>query len=265
MLQSVKPHINNGQSALEKAIADLERTQDRLQQDYIYSRLLHWSTGVAANNGTNFDQKCLDKIRCLRSEYVFSMENEWARKISSGAAKPSDLANFQYFRSYEEMVRSEYEYLSSICKKPLSKIIFVGSGPFPFSSFCLAKNFGVRVVNVDIDQEAIHTSQVLTRKYELEDKFDFICCDAKKLKIPKDADVVLIAALVGHHADEKHQIINSLGNSIEHKQFLAARTALGLKQLFYVGVDKSKVCHEYVGTSNVPKEVINSLMVFKRR
>lgn len=248
----------------------LESTEDIGLQDKIYQKLIDYSL---ANNDTwdeNFlsqtpiNQSLLDKFRCLRADYVYAIESEWARKIIASKASIESLEKVSYFKNYRSMVGSEFNFINEHSKQPIKKVAFVGSGPFPFTSFCLAKDFGLRVVNVDIDGEALKTSMELADKFGVAQHMDYLCCDARNMQKDYSCDAIIVAALVGHHAEDKHDIINSLAKSLGANQLIAARTALGLKQLFYVGVSQESVNLRYIGINLATQEIINSLMLFEK-
>lgn len=252
-----------------KAITELENTQDSVIQNRVYSELLGFSSGESIGTKETSiilgHTEAIDRLRCLRANYVFSLESEWARRIILNKTEISKLNKIQYFKNYRKMISSEFGFIKRYTSKPIKKIAFIGSGPFPFTSFSLAKEFGVRVINVDIDHEALATSKELAAAYGVQNRMEYICGDARYLELDSSVDVIIVAALVGHHADSKNEIINGFAKKLTDRQILAARTAVGLKQLFYVGIDDSDIDMRCLGVSTPPEEVINSLMVFQKK
>jgi nicotianamine synthase len=269
MQKIVYNNIQELESIVRAIVLVLSKTPNQRVQDSMFRSLLNLfessSSGVWEKLIAKFKTDgTLEQIRCIRSDYVFGVEQDWAVRLKQQKANFSGINKVQYFQSYEAMVAAEFDALQKNAKGKLKRIMFVGSGPFPFSSYLYAKKYGLQIINVDVDQEALQTSIELAEFLGCKEDMEFVCADARKVEIPREVDAVIVAALVGHHEDDKSQIINALADKMSYNQILAARTALGARQLFYTEIDCSKIKLDQVGVLAAPKNVINSVVVFNK-
>ena len=89
-------------------------------------------------------------------------------------------------------------------------VLFIGSGPLPFTSMLLAERHGLTVTNIDIDEEACDSARTLARRIGLSDKLSFIRADAMSYPDLSEFDCVFLAALVGMNKREKGRLLRHL-------------------------------------------------------
>ncbi|MGE7946862.1 SAM-dependent methyltransferase [Lysinibacillus sp. NPDC093688] len=89
----------------------------------------------------------IEKLRKMSSDCVKMMEKYWALKYLHENEEMTD-----YFRNIESCIEKE---LSGFHITNKSKVLLVGSGPFPITLLSIAKRTGAEVLGIDIDDEAI--------------------------------------------------------------------------------------------------------------
>jgi nicotianamine synthase len=180
------------------------------------------------------------------------------------------LSTFPYHQNYIDLFRLECSILESFLpvhapetRPSPSKIAFIGSGPLPFTSFCVLDRYPNAIVhNVDRDTSALHISERLAKKLGYGGKMSFACEDvslkqndavangeghAEKTNW-KEYQVVFLAALVGMDTSAKLAILTSLAAKLEPGTLVVARSARGLRTLLY------PVRHNYHWSSLRSKE-----------
>lgn len=129
--------------------------------------------------------------------------------------------------------------------KPRS-FAFIGSGPLPLTSLCIADIINkeasssgspIRIHNIDRDQQAISLSSSLCQKLGRRAKsLTFQCTEAVEGRSRQDLksfDVVYLAALVGSTKAQKQGIISDIAGRMRPGTFLVLRSAHSLRSLLY--------------------------------
>jgi nicotianamine synthase len=175
---------------------------------------------------------------------------------ASSSHTQSLLSTFPYHQNYIDLSRLECSILESFLpvhapetRPSPSKIAFIGSGPLPFTSFCVLDRYPNAIVhNVDRDTSALQISERLASKLGYGKKMSFLSEDVsveqsdavsngEKFKEEKtnwkEYQVVFLAALVGMNTSAKLAILTSLAAKLEPGTLVVARSARGLRTLLY--------------------------------
>ncbi|ORY05974.1 Nicotianamine synthase [Basidiobolus meristosporus CBS 931.73] len=207
----------------------------------------------------------------------FRLEVKWASQI---VASPKDttmeLLRFPYYQNYVALVKMELNAIRSVLMKSPERIAFLGSGPLPLTSICLARellsqegnsnpaNFAID--NYDIDAEALELSMALVNQLaDVQDNMQFHHQGVEDIQDLKKHDVVYLAALVGLEPAEKQKITKQLWKAMKTGSYLILRSAHSLRTLLYpeietemlTGFEPVLVVHPY-------NEVVNSIIIARR-
>jgi nicotianamine synthase len=144
-----------------------------------------------------------------------------------------------------DLSRLELNALLSITPNPPSAIAFLGSGPLPLTSICLATLLhpttpGLRILNIDHDPAAIKVSARLcaTLPGPQSAVQEFKCASATDAATDLATfDVVYVAALVGMSAAEKEEVVRSVVRKMKRGALVVLRSAHSLRGLLYPVVD----------------------------
>lgn len=118
---------------------------------------------------------------------------------------------------------------------------FIGSGPLPLTSLCIAdildkedSTTPLRIHNIDRDERAILLSSSLCRSLGRRARsMTFSCTDASEGQDLKNFDVVYLAALVGSTKEQKGEIISDVARRMRAGALLVLRSAHSLRSLLY--------------------------------
>lgn len=170
----------------------------------------------------------------------------------------ANLLNFPYYSNYVDLTKMELYALFSMSPTTPHKFAFIGSGPLPLTSLCIAdfleKEFKdsptqVQIHNIDRDPRAISLSSSLCQKLGRRARsLTFQCTEAIEDKQKQDLeefDVVYLAALVGSSKIQKEQIINDFAGRMRPGALLVLRSAHSLRSLLY------PVCIIFTGYPNI--------------
>lgn len=87
-----------------------------------------------------------------------------------------------------------------------SKVLFIGSGAFPVSVLTIAKEFGAKVMGVDIDSEAVLLASHVARAFDIETLVSFSDEKLNSLTFLKETTHIIIASLV----ENKIEVLDQL-------------------------------------------------------
>ncbi|MCJ1363295.1 putative 26S proteasome regulatory subunit [Acarospora aff. strigata] len=173
------------------------------------------------------------------------LEAYWADQIN-GTQTEKDanemLHRFTYYNNYVELTRMELSAILSTGSESPRKFAFIGSGPLPLTSLCIADSLGedgaqrpLVIHNIDHDSRAIQQSSELCRKLGSRAKaMRFHCTEARDAKEDlRDYDVVYVAALVGMSWAQKEDIIADVVDRMRPGALLILRSAHSLRSLLY--------------------------------
>lgn len=165
---------------------------------------------------------------------------------TSGFAVNASLREFPYYSSYFDLIRMELYALFSMFPNSPRSFAFVGSGPIPLTSICIADALDtesnaslapLRIHNIDCDQQAISLSSTICRKLGRRARsMTFQCTEATDETSGQNLetfDVVYLAALVGNTKTHKEEIINDISSRMRPGALLIMRSAHSLRSLLY--------------------------------
>lgn len=128
----------------------------------------------------------------------------------------------------------ELSAITCMLPSPPSSFAFLGSGPLPLTSLCLADVLSqVRIHNVDYDAAAIAVSEGLCQKLGgRAGEMTFRCGDAGEQELA-EFEVVYLAALVGRDGRDKNAILKEVVGRMRVGALLVVRSAHSLRGLLY--------------------------------
>ncbi|TPX60851.1 hypothetical protein PhCBS80983_g01566 [Powellomyces hirtus] len=218
-------------------------------------------------------------LRRICSEGEFRLEMFWAEKLLSGAENDllCSIHQFPYYGNYIDLTRMELNTLLSVSglKRPPTKFAFLGSGPLPLTSICLATELVARgysdthVHNIDCDATAIDSSRKLVAGLDdhyVSEAMTFEVAHVANVDVALERfDVVYIAALVGMDVEEKQTVLKRIHKAMKPGALIVVRSAHSLRTLLYPPIDMDSlqgfspllVVHPY-------NHVINSVLIARR-
>ncbi|GEM_PF-195448 len=195
----------------------------------------------------------------------FELEKYWCAKILKSKHPAIELENFPYYKNYDELTNLEYYSLKSTGEREIKNVLFIGSGPMPLTSILFAKNFHLRVGNVEIDKEACDLSRTLAARIGLADMLTFYNTDILNFSRIGEYDVVCVGALVGLNNKEKSAVISHVRSHMKEGALVVVRTAHYLRTLLYPQVDpdlfEGLTPHLVIQPLN---EVVNSVLIAEK-
>lgn len=238
--------------------------------NHLFSELVSISTsGSRSDAASVLDDPIVEAIRealwrvCARGEY--ELERYWARRIGAADDPLVELRRFPYVPNYENLTRLELSALRGVRDAPPRSVLFIGSGPLPFTSLLLAERYGLTVTNIDVDEEACVSGRTLARRLGLSDRLSFLRADAMACDDLSEFDCVFLAALVGMNKREKRRLLRHLAAAMRPRSLLLVRSSQRLRALLYPEVDIHGM-EPFVPLLEVHPhdEVINSVIVAER-
>lgn len=159
----------------------------------------------------------------------------------------AELLKFPYYTNYVDLTRMEIYAMISMLPTMPRKFAFIGSGPLPLTSLCLAdilekelhsdSKVPLLVHNIDRDASAIELSSSLCQKLGKRARsMTFQCTEAMEDQKKQDLtqfDVVYLAALVGANKSQKTEIIADVAGRMRAGALLVMRSAHSLRSLLY--------------------------------
>ncbi|WP_175532074.1 nicotianamine synthase family protein [Paenibacillus sp. yr247] len=109
-----------------------------------------------------------------------------------------------------------------------SKVLFIGSGAFPVSALTIAKEFGAKVMGVDIDPEAVFLASHVAKAFDIETMVSFSGEELITLTFLKETTHIIIASLV----ENKIEVLDQLKELIKNDVKIMLRYGNGVKSLF---------------------------------
>lgn len=238
--------------------------------NHLFSELVSISrSGSRGDAASVLEDPIVEAIRealwrvCARGEY--ELERHWARRIGDAEDPAAELKRFPYVPNYEKLTRLELSALRGVRDALPRSVLFIGSGPLPFTSLLLAGRHGLTVTNIDIDEEACASGRTLARRLGLSDRLSFVHADAMSCDDLSAFDCVFLAALVGMNKREKGRLLRRLFAAMRPRSLLLVRSSQRLRTLLYPEVDVHGM-EPFVPLLEVHPhdEVINSVIVAER-
>lgn len=214
-------------------------------------------------------------LRTLCSTGECALESHWANQLllsASDTTTISPLSLFPYYKNYLDLSRLELNALLAVTPNPPSAIAFLGSGPLPLTSICLAtllhpRTPELRIVNIDHDPAAIDISARLCARLPDPQSAvqEFVCAAATDGATELGSfDVVYVAALVGLSAAEKEAVVRSVASKMKRDALVVLRSAHSLRGLLYPVVNVAGLARAGLKVEVVVhpwNRVVNSVIV----
>ncbi|KAF2815662.1 Nicotianamine synthase [Mytilinidion resinicola] len=208
-------------------------------------------------------------IRQLCSSAEGALERHWAKRMLRFDEKlePKPLRCFPYYSNYVDLCNLECSTITAVTNHAPKHIAFIGSGPLPLTSFCVADRFPhARIHNVDRDAGAIALSEELAKRHGY-GKMTFAHEEAADCGKLWDFDVVYVAALVGMSAEGKAVILGGVARRMRKGALLCVRSAHSLRALLYPVVAPETLVEtgllELVVEVHPWNHVVNSILLLR--
>lgn len=224
---------------------------------------------IDVNNLCERVQESRSKLIKLCGEAEGYLESHYSSILGSYNNPLDHLNIFPYFNNYIKLSQLEYTILSQHITHVPNQIAFVGSGPLPLTSICLA-SFHLTATtfhNYDIDQSANSLASALIKSdAELSERMFFHTSDIMNVKDELKAyDVVFLAALVGMNKEDKVQVIDHLAKNMAPGAILMLRSAHGARAFLYPVIDPCDLSgFEMLSVFHPTDEVINSVVIARK-
>ncbi|KAK9727658.1 hypothetical protein K7432_001642 [Basidiobolus ranarum] len=219
-------------------------------------------------------------FRQLCASGEFRLELTWATYVTKNPERTAiELMKFPYYNNYVALAKMELNAIHSVLFRAPKRIAFLGSGPLPLTSICLARELinkgnnqlnpstsDFTIENYDIDLEALKISKLLTEQLsDVQAHLTFHHQDINSIQDLRKYDVVYLAALVGLVVSEKRKLIQQLWKSMSPGSYLVLRSAHSLRKILYPEVETEMLQgFEPVLVVHPYNEVVNSIVIAKR-
>ncbi|KAH8723857.1 Nicotianamine synthase [Phaeosphaeriaceae sp. PMI808] len=149
---------------------------------------------------------------------------------------PDPLPLFPYHANYTALTALELAALTPHLASPLTSLLFIGCGPLPLSSICMAAALpGLRIHNIDRDAAALAASRGLQARLGFDMTFGEgdVEGDWGVAGEWMGFDVVVLAALVGRDTRSKMGVLGRVAGRVRDGCLVVVRSARGLRGLLY--------------------------------
>ncbi|GAB2743070.1 hypothetical protein GCM10027174_15880 [Salinifilum aidingensis] len=258
---------------------ELRRLNDRLQQidlrpsaetDALFGRLVELCTSADERTAGEVLSRpdstaLLRSLRRLSAEGETRLEQHWARELLGAAAPWAVLNRFPYLDNYHDLVRVERAAAAAVGAGEPRSVAFLGAGPLPLTGLVHAHQHGARVVHVDCDEGACTLAAGVARALGLSDRVGTVHADAVAAAQRDDvanADVVVLAALVGEDGSGKRSVLDALARRLHPRTTLQVRSAHRMRAALYPVISADEL-HGFRPLLEVHpcNEVVNSVLV----
>lgn len=175
----------------------------------------------------------LVKLNALYEQFETDMEERFAGRLLSGEVT---LPEYHFYGRFRRLVRAETE-LANITAN--TRVLFIGSGPFPITPILLAEMTGCSVNCYDRSEDAAGKSQEVIDKLGLAEQIEIYNLAGEESAVDY-SDVISIALL----AQPKEQILQNIRANGSPGQKVILRYSEGVRRLFYKGIDRSVIANE---------------------
>ncbi len=178
----------------------------------------------------------LHSLRKVSARGETQLERYWASEVARAEDAWTALARFPYLDNYRDLVRVELAAAAAGGHSDPRSVAVLGAGPLPLTGLLLAHDHGAQVVNVDRDAEACALGSTVTSALSLSDHVRTIqadAADAGSLAEIAEADLVVLAALVGEDGAGKRSVLDALARALSPETTLLVRSAHGMRTALY--------------------------------
>lgn len=169
------------------------------------------------------DEEVQRQVELLREAAVEALCD--VEKNQSKCISLNEMDGNKYLTTLIQSVKDDLESFGITHE---SKVLFIGSGAFPISVLTIAKEFGAKVMGVDIDSEAVQLSRHVAKAFDSETLVSFSNEKLSSLAFLKETTHIIIASLV----ENKIEVLDQLKELIKHKVQIMMRYGNGVKSLF---------------------------------
>lgn len=178
-------------------------------------------------NSVEFDL-VVSKSQRLYNEYYSYIETAACLRALTSSSKNSDLNS-----NNNALGERELEAMNLTDK---SHLVFIGSGPFPWSALKYHTSSGCKVTCIEIKPEPVYLSHQFFKKLGVDGSFRILCRDATTVDY-KNATHTVLAAMVA----PKKRIINQIVNTVKSGTMIVVRSSFGLNSFFYQKYSPHKI------------------------
>lgn len=206
-------------------------------------------------------------LRAICATGETALEQHWSRRIAAAAHPRAALGEFPYLDNYRDLVRLELGALAACGVPTPRRVVVAGSGPLPLTGLLLAAEHGAEVVHVDRDVCSLQDGDKVTAALDLGDRVTSLCADLTGADPALDAalaeaDVVVLAALVGGDGAGKAAVSARLAAALRPDARVVVRSAVRLRTLLYPAVTPADLPGLTVLLEVHPAtDVVNSVLV----
>jgi nicotianamine synthase len=211
------------------------------------------------------------RLRALCADGEYRLELAWARRVAAARDAESTVSAFPYWENYRALTALELHTAAGLRTDPVpARICVLGSGPLPLTALLTARELGRPVDAVDVDPEATALAGDVLRRLPGGELVRPHLADAQDFPGVAEADLVVLAALVGPDPARKHAVIASVAERMRPGAVLLVRSAYGLRTLLYPPVGPADLAAAGAGRLRLLAEVhplhevVNSLVVAQR-
>ncbi|MGE7690286.1 nicotianamine synthase family protein [Lysinibacillus sp. NPDC097214] len=136
-----------------------------------------------------------------------------------------------YFLNIENCIEKEYGGFQITSQ---SKVLLVGSGPFPITLLMIAERTGAEVFGIDIDDEAIQLGKHVVNKIGSHLSIQIDNKSVQELAVIKQISHIIFSSTVSN----KYDILDRLYDLTNKDVLIAMRYGNGLKSLFNYPMQK---------------------------
>ncbi len=165
-------------------------------------------------------QRQVDRLRETAAEALCDVEKHQSKSIS--------LIEMDGNKYLTTLIQSVKDDLKSFDINQQSKVLFIGSGAFPISVLTIAKEFGAKVMGLDIDSEAVQIACQVAKAFDIETLVSFSDEKLSSLAFLKETTHIIIASLVKN----KIEVLNQLKELIDENVHIMLRYGNGVKSIF---------------------------------
>lgn len=152
------------------------------------------------------------------------------QQFAQGLRSHSSIDDYRLVTRFRRLIQRETELLGA---KPVTRALFIGSGPMPVSAILLHERTGAQVDCVDMDGSAVVQSRRVIAHLGLEANMRVLHADGSGIDA-SSYDAVLIALL----AKPKAEILRHLSAAAREDCRVVCRTATGLRVLVYEPLER---------------------------
>jgi antitoxin component of MazEF toxin-antitoxin module len=172
----------------------------------------------------------LEQLNDNYERYETELESCFARKVASESADPK---TYPLYHRFVTLITNEVKMLKL---NQGCSLAMIGSGPFPITAILLFTLFGIEVVAIDGNPEAVAISRQVIKTLNLESGISVEVGDGRSF-VAEDASAVIVALL----AHPKDLILKNIFDNYSNCSSVICRTSHGLRQALYRPTDPSSL------------------------